>query len=215
MKKIMLPLICISMGIFILILAYLGPWYTLSINYTFLGIQANYNQHLYLNSIEFYGNTAGIDFSQTILLDAMKTEGISSAYTEFLQNTKNLTILSILTSIIGFIGIAGVLFHIGKKSAMKKIGIIFGIITLCITIITIFYFMIGWNNIETMIQQNINNFFENIGVRNPFDDNLGFWCTHTKNGNSFSIGPGYAWYFMIIAGILSWLSALFINRHPS
>lgn len=214
MKKTMLPLILIIIGLIIIILSYFGPWYTLSINYTLLGMQANYNQQIYLSSIELSGNAVGFDFTQTILLDAMEIEGISKDYIDFLQNVKTLTLISIITCILGFIGIAATLFNFGEKIHMKKIGIIFGIITFCLTILTIIYFVIGWTNIEITLQQNINNFFEKIGIINPYDTHLGFWYTNVKNGNTFSIGPGYAWYLMIITGVLSWLSAFFINRHP-
>jgi len=213
MKKTIIPIIFITSVFIILILVFFGPWYTLSIDYNIIGIKANYNQIIYLDSIDLSGKAGGFDFTQTIPIETMDAEGISNSYIEFIQAIKYLIVISIISSLIGLIGIFGVNFNSDKKQFFKKLGVIFCIITFCLTIFTVIYFIVGWNSLENMIQQNIDNFFDKIGIQNPFNTNLGFWDTRIKSNSSFSMGPGYAWYLLIIAGVFSWMQSFFINRY--
>ena len=213
MKKNLLTFILVTISLILLILAFIGPWYNLSMKYSFLGIQTNYNQNLYLDSIEIYGKIGGIDKTQTIFLSDMASQGISKSYIEFFQNTSYLVIIAIILCVLEFLIITTCLFYDDKARILKKFGVISGLFTLCLTIIAVIYFIVGWNNIINMFQGLVNYFFENIGIQNPFNQNLGFWYSSIKNGSSFSIGPGYAWYLMIIAGFFSFLSAITANKN--
>jgi lipoprotein signal peptidase len=62
--------------------------------------------------------------------------------------------------------------------------------------------MVGFTN---ALNEASDTFFSTMGGGPEYPDfeDQGFWMSYSNDGGEFSMGPGYAWYLMIIAGIFS------------
>jgi hypothetical protein len=118
-----------------------------------------------------------------------------------------ISIFAIITTIIALICVLGYIFKVGSSNTIRKLGVIFGIITFILAITAVIYFMIGWNN---QVQEGISAFSTMSGTEVTEIEDIGFWYSQRQDGNVFTMGPGYAWYLMIIAGIITMISSLFI-----
>jgi len=97
-----------------------------------------------------------------------------------INNTYYMSILAVIFAILALIGILGVTFNFGPANLMSKLGGIFGILTFIFAIIAVFYFMSA------------------LPGATPGMD--GFWVE--------GAGPGYAWYLMLIAGIIGLIASI-------
>jgi len=208
MKHHILALSLSLVAVILIVTTFLLPWYTTSMEFNLIG-SSTFEQALYLNRVEMSGSIGTLDMTQTILLDAMNPQGITADYLSLFTTVTYLILATMVCAIFGCIGISGVWFIRKKQALLKKVGVLFGILTLILAIVTILYFLVGW---DTLVNGGINSIFENIPVDSPIDDSFGFWYSKTTSLGSIEIGPGIAWYLMIVAGICAWLSSLFVNR---
>ena len=107
-----------------------------------------------------------------------------------------LTIISLIIAILASVFILGHVFNFGKPKMMKNLAMLFGIITFVIAFVAVFYFMIAVPGENTM--------------KTAEGGDMGFWYSASVSGTSFSIGPGFAWYLMLIAGIIALISLIFV-----
>jgi len=229
MKKGIASLVCIIIGLIIIIVSFFGPWYSTHMRYSYEsyggygGFGSNYSsnteyyQNFYLTKIEMQGTMMGQDMSQSFSYDYMKEQMESSSQStnsglyNIFGNTMYIVIGVLITSIIALIGIAGFTLNIGNYNTMRKIGLIFGIITFILAILSIGYFWMAWNN---QMQESISNYSSYGGSYDTPDFTYGFWFNQSQAGNQMSMGPGFAWYIMIIGGFLSLISTILIIKKP-
>lgn len=227
MKKGVMASTCIIIGLIIIVVSFFGPWYTSHAKYSFGGsapfegfgsnfsYETDYNQNFYLTKMEIHGTMMGQQMTQSISYDYMKKQMQASSQTmnmgiyDIFGNTMYIVIGALITSVLALIGILGVALNFGKSDTMRKIGIIFGIVTFILAISAIGYFWMGWNN---QMQESISSSYSSSGTYDAPDITLGFWYNYNQDGNEMSMGPGFAWYLMIIAGIITLISTFLILK---
>jgi len=69
--------------------------------------------------------------------------------------------------------------------------------------------MIGALN---QMQETRDMYFSFSGAEDTLPD-IGFWWSTNVNGAQLSAGPGFAWYLMIIAGIIVLISAILLYKY--
>ena len=120
MNKNMMALIGMVIALVLIIVAFVGPWYSISI----LGVNANYGLQ--------NADVGGVTMEYT---DAMGS-GI-----DVFTNTMYITIVALIFAIICLIGILGAQFNFGKPATMGMLGGVFGILTFILALIAPIYFM--------------------------------------------------------------------------
>jgi len=209
MEKGIISVISMIIGLVLILVAFFGPWWSGELKSSFGFGETDYHQDMYLTKTVIDGTSMGQPIEQSINHDDFKNlppmdPGADTSWAEDLSatfnNTQYLTIGLIITSILALIGILG--FVLGKANMMRKIGIIFGIVTFILAIIVVFYFAISFNNVfaEQGFPVNIQ------GETQVYD--MGFWFSINTNEIAISFGPGFAWYLIILAGITSLISSI-------
>jgi hypothetical protein len=137
MKKEMIPLIGMILALVLIIVALVGPWYSMS----FMGMGGNF----YLTKAEMAGTTVPYD------------DTMGDAKASF-DNTMYITMVALIFAIIAIIGILGAQFNLGKPDKMRMLAAIFGILTFILAIIAPIYFMTsGFGEVL-----NINDFWNEL-----------------------------------------------------
>ena len=201
MKKDKLSLIGMVIGSVIILVALFGPWHSVSIKNS--ENETDYSQDLYLTKME----------KKFKLRDDDKTNSISYADADSFEgkhifdNTLYLTIGTLVASILACIGLLGVMFHFGKSSMMRKLCVIFGVITFVLAVVTSIYFM---NEFTNQAAEEISSVYSEISGEETL--NIGFWFSWSGKQGEISMGPGYSWYLMIIAGIITLISPVILLK---
>ena len=123
---------------------------------------------------------AGITIEYSSDTFEMGMLGMADEIRSVFSNTMYITIIALIFAIISLIGILGISFNFGPANTMKMLGAIFGILTFILAIVAVIYFMTGLTGISNY--------------------EAGFWQENA--------GPGYAWYLMIMGGILALIFSL-------
>jgi len=205
MKKDIFALISMVIGLILILVSLFGPWYSISI--TNSENDTDYSQDSYLTKMETKGKLFGYDITNSSsYADAGNFEG-----KHIFDNTMYLTIGVLFASILAFIGLLGVMFHFGKTNTVRKICALFGIITFILAVMTISYFMVEFTN---QAEETASTYSE-ISGEETLD--IGFWFSKSSEGSKISTGPGYSWYLMIIAGIITLIFPviLLIKQKPT
>jgi hypothetical protein len=111
-------------ALLILIIGFMGPWYT--ITGEFLGLEASVDIGLMGTSVN-----AGSGFGN-LAADIGRNEADTTMY---------FVVITLVLAIISLVGFLGVQFQFGNISMMKKVGEYFGIITFVVAIIAIIYYV--------------------------------------------------------------------------
>lgn len=182
-----------------IIIAFFGPWYNMDVESSIPGTEMAYSVGMYLTKMEMKGTIMTKDISMSISYadakDQAQTAGINTDSFKIIDYVNYLMIGMIITAILALAGMSGYVFNFGKANTMKMIGFTFGFITFILAMIAPIYFM--------------NNSFT--------QGNYGFWFSQTIVGIKMSAGPGFAWYLMIVAAIIAFISSvamLLKNSNP-
>lgn len=125
MKKGMLAFIGMILALVLILVAFFGSWYSVSV----MGIDANY----YLTKAEAAGMTVEYDEIAAQMGDAK----------DVFSNTYYLTIVTLIFCALAFVMI--LLYSFMNMDKMKNIGMILGILTFIIGLVAAIYFMTGGN----------------------------------------------------------------------
>jgi len=238
MKKGVIPIILMIVVLILVFLCFLGPWYGFHIKYS----EDNSSNNNYFNSSFYnseetdttadyhltkvsmkgkaFGNPMSFSYDYSYLKDISEKMGTSkTSQFEKMMSIFDIVfyivIACIIVSIIGLIFTLGILVPSKYFLTFKKLGVIFGIIVFILAIICSFYFMVEWNN---LIQETESTELSMISSSQfPTDlGDTGFWYSYNKNNFEYSLGPGYAWYLIIITGVISLISSilLYLTREP-
>lgn len=193
----------------LVLIAFFIPWYSISMEMSMLGNKLSMNVDFYLDKIDGDSNFPDME-NQTVPLsyaDLSKqgeTTETQRTFIRIFDNTKYITIGAIVTAIIALICMLGVLFHFGNSNTMRKLWAVFGIITFILALVACIYLMTELTGEMTDINdKKIDSFW--------YSDSKTFWGVSM----SISMGPGYAWYLMIAAGIIALISSIFILKKPT
>lgn len=195
MKKGIIALICMIITLVFIVVALIGPWYAISSKSSGFGMDYDSDASITLTST----TTSNGKTETTSHADAKKDASNKDVFSVF-DNTLYITIVALIMAILAFIGMLGLMFNFGNLKTMKMLGSIFSIITLIIVFIAVFYFMTA--------------FPAEAEMKTIDGDDAGFWYSESKSEQgveaSISYGPGYAWYLMLIGGILALVSAIIL-----
>ena len=208
-KKGILSIIYMIVVLVFILVAFFSPWYSSEISSE---IDHQHND-FYLTKIVTDSKAMGeqsINYDEFENLLPMESGADTSWVEDFsatFKNTQYLTIGLIITSILALIGVLGCIA--GKVNRLRKVGVAFGIITFILAIFIACYFAISLNN--TLAEQ---GFPVNIqGETQVYD--MGFWSSINTDEFTISSGPGFAWYLMIVAGIIAALTSVVIYKTSS
>jgi hypothetical protein len=193
MKKGMIAFVGMVIGLVLLVVGFLGPWYIISANGGSGTLNMNYNIGLYLTRMEVKGTMGTQDISLSMSYveienNIQTTAGVNTESFAVINTAMYITIFAIVIGFLAVIGMAAFVFHKGKPKMMKLFGGVFGILTFILALVPALYF---WS---TSFSQN----------------STGFWSSQDIMGITMTGGPGYAWYLMIVAAIITLIVAVAI-----
>ena len=193
MKKIMISLILLALSVFLILMSFFGPWYITS------QTDSENGSKIYLTKWELALDEGGKTSTKTYDFD----ESGGTADKDMMDNTLYLTVISFIIIILSMVFCILLYKNIKIKNLKMFISIIC-ILAIIFSLITVFYFM----------NEVVSSANESRSAYNELSDNdvpeVGFWDTMEYNGIEFTMGPGYSWYFVIIAGIISLISGIIL-----
>jgi hypothetical protein len=183
-------------GLILIVVAFLGPWYTLEGTGTF---GAEYNVGFYLSRIEAKGSIAGQDIFFSTGYDQAKENaqmiGVNTQSFTVMETAGYLTLFAMATALIALIGMAAFVLRLGTPKIMKYIGGGFGLVTCLLALVpTVYTMTTGFSESST-----------------------GFWFSDQVLGVTITGGPGYAWYVMLLVAVITLISSvvLLFTKSPS
>lgn len=192
MKKGIIALICMILTLVFIIVALVGPWYSMSSESDGVEGYSNFG----LTSSE----TKGVEGeAKTTSYSDQKKDyedenmDIPDIYGVF-DTTFYITIVALIIALVSLIFILGTTFGFGNFKTMKMFGLIFSILALIFCLIAPIYFM--------------TSFPGAMWDGSPVE--YGFWDEMEFLGVKASLGPGFAWYLMIVAFITSLIAVIVI-----
>lgn len=240
MKKDIFTLIGFIVVLILILVSFFGPWYTTNTKYKMESLappsdfnmthspsyyeETDYTVGYYLTKIQMKGTMFDKDLEQSIdysLYKQQLKQAPAWAQTSPMTNifdifdyTMSITVAVILVSILALICTIVTILPIKYHKTMRNLGIIFGTITCILAIAAVIYFMLEWNNMLSEWSTYVISEYDSSSPSELAD--MGFWYSYSSNGGEYSMGPGFAWYLMIIAGIIALFSSisLYIKRIP-
>jgi hypothetical protein len=176
-------------GLVLLVVAFMGPWYTMSLSGA-LGMNGNVG--FYLTRMEAKGmfNNQDLSISEGYADAKENAQSVGANIESFtiMENAMYLTLFAIATTLIAIIGIAAFVFRLGTPKIMKYIGGGFALLTFILALAPALYVM------NTKFSENTS----------------GFWFSQSALGVTITGGPGYAWYLMVVVAIIALICAVAI-----
>ena len=188
MKKGIVALICMILTLVFILVALVGTWY------------GGHGEE------DVAGTKVTVDYSMSLTGGEVKAEGEGQKITEEIKydddfdakyvfdNTMYITIIALIIAIIALICILGMTFAFGNIKNMKMLGSIFGILTVIFTLIAPLYFMTALPLETKDVEGNTYNFWDEIELF----------------GVKVSMGPGYAWYLMLVSFVFALIASIVV-----
>jgi len=203
MDKKIVGLVGIVITLVLILVAFFMPWYSYSMKgeSSLPGGSLDMNYNFYLTKAETKGSFYGEEIDITGNYSNSSLSSLKSVF----DNTMYLNIIALIFSVIALVGFLGFSFNFGNPETMKKIGVIFGFLTLIFALIAPIYFMNGYGD---LVEESYSAYISAGGLESEFD--FGFWFSYSEGGSEMSMGPGIAWYIMFIAGIIALISSIML-----
>ena len=187
MKKGIIALIGMIVALVLIIVAFVGPWYVMS--------SGTSDSTMSLTSTTSKSGSYSATVSHADSKKAMEAMSLKTGLYDVFNYAFYLTIFVLIVAILALIFMLGHVFNFGKPKMMKNLATIFGIITFVLALVTVLYFMVA-------LPSEINK-LNTLGATN-----IGFWYSATIGGVAGSLGPGYAWYLMLVAAIIALIASV-------
>jgi hypothetical protein len=169
-------------GLVLLIVAFIGPWYIMNGSGT-LGV--DYHVEFYLDRVDAKGSVAGqvISWSSGYAEAQQNAQsvGVNTQSFTIIETARSLSLFAMVTAVLALIGMAAFVFGFGTAGFMKYFGGGFALVTFVLALVPVVYVM-------------TTGFSEN---------STQFWFSETVLGVTIAGGPGYAWYLMIVVAIIA------------
>jgi hypothetical protein len=174
-------------GLVLLVVAFMGPWYTMNGSGA---LGAEYSVEFSLTNLEAKGSIAGQEFSWSTgyaqAEENAQTVGVNTQSFSIIQTARSLTLFAMVAVVLALLGMAAFVFQVGTQRIMKYVGGGFGLLAVVCALVPVVYVMTA-------------GFSENSS---------GFWFSQTVLGVTVTGAPGYAWYLMIAAVVVLLISAV-------
>lgn len=188
----MFALIGMILALVFVIVALFGPWYEMS--------STGNTASMSLTSTTGSSGGTTVTTSHADSRKQVEAVGGDAGVFDVFNIALYLTIFSLVIAILALVFLLGYVFNFGKPAMMKNLAMIFGIITFILALVAIIYFMVAFPG--------------KLGDSYSIKD-VGFWDSKTILSTTVSFGPGFAWYLMIVAGIIALISSLFVFMNKS
>jgi hypothetical protein len=177
-------------GLVLLVVAFMGPWYTMNLSGA-LGIDGH--AEFYLTRMEikgtFFNNQdLSISVGYADAKENAQSVGANTDSFTIIENAMYLTLFAMVTNLIALIGIAAFVFRLGTPKIMKYLGGGFALLTFVLALAPALYVM------NTKFAENTS----------------GFWFSQSLIGVTVTGGPGYGWYLMIVVAIIALICGIAI-----
>ena len=170
-----------------IIVALVGTWYGGHGEEDVQGTKVTVDYSMSLTKGEVKGEGGGVEQTTEIKYD----EDMDGKHV--FDNTMYITIIALVFAIISLVMVLLMTFSNAGMKNMKMIGIIFGILTVVFSLIAPLYFMM------TLPEE-----------MDTGGEKLGFWDETEIMGITVSMGPGYAWYLMIVAFVTALVASIIL-----
>jgi hypothetical protein len=187
----MVSLFCMIVVLFFIVMSLVGPWYGMS--------AASYKVSMSLTSSTstINGETVTTSYSDARKM-AETNLGADLSAIEIFDITFYLVIFALVIAILTLIFFVGCSFNSAKRGVIKKLAVMFGVITFILALVSAFYFMFAFSS-------KMSTFSNMQGIQN-----VGFWYSYSISGVDLFMGPGFAWYLMLTAGVVALISVIFV-----
>ena len=210
-----------TIAIVLIIFTLLGPWYNfqLDIDSNIDELDMNYSLKLYLSNVNIQGQIFARNVFQSedyenirdilslIPGNSENDYSINQVFNVF-ETTRTFVIITLVLSITTFFAYAvSVLFMI-KGHCLRNTKLILGVIFSGFSFFSFFYFLFFWSSV---IQRGLSLFLSStsyIPVTSEISE-AGFWFSFYQGGLNINMGPGHAWYIMILSGIFGLIAVVF------
>ena len=201
MNKNIVSTIFTILALVFIIIALFGVWYSGNQKISLSGFEIENGFDIHLNSIEGRVVNDGGDLetqSESIseLREQYKEAGMDTGFLDVIDTTFIITIIGLVFAILAFIFAALSFF----KPKIQKIAGILSILLFVFALIAPIYFMIGYSDY-------LDEQIESWGTSSEISD-LGFWYSKSVSGGEISMGPGYAWYLILIGAVFGLIAAI-------
>jgi ABC-type multidrug transport system fused ATPase/permease subunit len=188
MKKGMIAFIGMIIGLVLLLLALFGPWYTVGVNGSYMGVSMDYSMNFFLTKMDMQGTAMGQSMTRSMsYADARESGQLTGVNTDSFAVIDNIMYLTIIAILCAIIAVIGMLFFIMKNSkTMRLLGVVFSFLTFLFALIAPLYFM----------------------TTAFISENSGFWFSQNILGMDMSGQPAFAWYLMIVAAIIALIASV-------
>ena len=191
MRKGIVSLFCMIVVLFFIVMSMVGPWYGMS------AVSYEVSMSLTSSTSTISGETVTTSYSDARKM-AETNLGADISMIEIFDITFYLVIFVLVIAILALIFFVGYFFNSAKQGVIKKLAVMFGVITFILTLVSVFYFMFAFIS-------KMNTFSNMQGIQN-----VGFWYSYSISGVDLFMGPGFAWYLMLTAGVVALISVIFV-----
>lgn len=206
MKKGMIAFVCMLLTLVFILIGMIGPWYVSNMK-TKISIpgyaeeETEVEASVTLTSVT--GKVGDEDPETKSIADVKKEAedaGADTGVYDVVINTFYIVIIAFIIALLAVIGFLGKMFNFGKPAMMNNLSKIFSILTFVFAIIAVLYFMVS-------VPAETND-------ANTYTEDVGFWYSKdiSEQGQelSISLGPGYAWYLMLVGAILALVATILL-----
>ena len=201
MQKKIIGMIFAILALVFVIIGLVGSWYNVHMEYSSSYMTGESDSDIYLTRMTAKSTMGGSTQEQDMSIDEIRDQyeagGMDTSFLDAINNTFIITIIALIFAIIAlvFAGLSFKIFHLGK------IGAILLILVFVFALISPILFMTGF---QSFIDQQMETY---SGMTTGVED-IGFWYSNSGEGFNMSLGPGYAWYLMIIGAIFALVAAI-------
>lgn len=205
MKKNIIGMVFTILALVFIAIGLVGSWYNAHMEISMTMFELESNADIYLTRLEGTSTMGGNVQTQSLSIDEAreqyKAAGMDTGFFDTIGNALILTILALIFAIMALIfSILSV-----KIPKLQKIGGILAILLFIFALIAPILFMTGFSGYldEQAAIAEASSPSSNIG-------DIGFWYSKSMEGLDMSMGPGYAWYLMIIAAVFGLIAAIML-----
>jgi hypothetical protein len=209
MNRKLIPLFFTTFAVVLFLFGLLGPWYNI---HNHVENIYEYDLNFHLTEAKLDGKISNIDVSRTYVYqnkngilslipeDSIKRLYIDQVFDVF-ETTKIFVLFALLFSAITFISYTALYLFENKFYLLRNFILIMGVLFSGLSICGIIFFTVSWTSILHKVIAPFLSLSKSFPELN-FSPDWAFWYSYTSSqGIFFSIGPGYAWYLMIVGGV--------------
>jgi len=202
MKKNVIGMVFTILVLVFVIIGLIGSWYTSHMKISSGTMDMESDSNIYLTRMDGKSVMAGQTSEQSVELSDIREQyeaaGMDTSFIDAIGNVFIITIIALIFTIIALVFAVTSIF----KPKLQMIGGIFAIIVFILVLLAPILFMTGFSS---YLEAQTELYGTTAG-----EANMGFWYSVSEGGSETSMGPGYAWYLMIIGAIFALIAGIML-----